>query len=146
MKVYIASPFFNEEQLERVEFIERALTRLGYDLFSPRLDTKVTPDANEEARQNAFEANVNAIGESDMIIAVTDGKDVGTIFEAGFAYAAKIPILYFAETLGDNQFNLMLAQSHTKGICLNRAELVATLKDILENKHTANKGFKGEIE
>jgi hypothetical protein len=46
-------------------------------------------------------------------VAVTDYKDVGTIFECGYAYRSGKSIIYFAETLGDKPFNLMLAESGT---------------------------------
>ncbi len=151
MKVYIASPFFNEEQLERVQFIENTLKELDYDFFSPRLDTYVKPDSTHEERLKAFQDNLKGINDADFVLAVTDGKDVGTIFEAGYAYE-HTPILYFAETLGDKPFNLMLAMSAKLGTCKSREELKYKLNEIkkfnlIEDYILNNEDkYQGEIE
>ena len=110
-KIYFASPFFNAEQLERETYLIRQLRGLGFEVFSPRECFHCPPNADEATRQKTFDGNCQAIDECDMVFAVTDGKDMGTIFEAGYAYAKQIPVIYFCETLGQNQFNLMLAQS-----------------------------------
>lgn len=143
MKAYIAAPFFNEEQLERVKFIEDTLKENNVDFFSPRLDTYVKPNSDNTERTKAFEDNLKAIQTCTFMIAVTDGKDVGTMFECGFAYAMRTPILYFAETLGDKPFNLMLAQSATIGTLKSRNELKQVLRDPL---YIATPNFDGEIE
>jgi nucleoside 2-deoxyribosyltransferase len=140
-KIYIASPFFNEEQLERVMFIEDILKEHDFEYFSPRLDTYVKPNSNNNERNNAFYANLNAIDDAQLIVVITDGKDVGTIFEAGYAYAKGIRIIYFAETLGDKPFNLMLAISGSK-ICKSRKEFENEIKNNFSNSET----FEGEIE
>lgn len=140
-KVYIASPFFNEEQLERVKFIEKELEKNGKEYFSPRTDTYVKPNSTHEERKKAFTDNINAIKNCSYIIVVTDGKDMGTIFEAGFAYSIDKPIVYFAETLGDNPFNLMLAMSGIT-VCKSREELSKGIEKGIDIKMT----FEGEIE
>lgn len=152
MKAYIASPFFNEEQLERVKFIEESLKKTGFEYFSPRLDTYVKPDSNQSEREVAFRDNLRGIENADFIIVVTDGKDVGTMFEAGYAFNECTPILYFAETLGDKPFNLMLAMSADLGTCKTREKLKEKLIDINDNASIfeyifkTKKEYEGEIE
>ena len=34
--IYIASPFFNEEEERNLTFVETTLRKRGYDIFSPR--------------------------------------------------------------------------------------------------------------
>lgn len=128
--VYLASPFFKPEQIERIEFIENLLEKYGYTVFSPRKEFVVKPNATSEDRKKGFKGNCKAIDNCDFVIAVTDGKDMGTIWEAGYAYSSGIPILYFAETLGNNDFNLMLAESGELGVCKSREELEIVLRDI----------------
>jgi nucleoside 2-deoxyribosyltransferase len=130
MKVYIASPFFNPEQLERVEFIEKLLSAHNIKYFSPRKDTYVKPDSTDAERKQAFNDNLKGIIDCDFVLAVTDGKDVGTIWEAGYAFSADVPVLYFAETLGDKPFNLMLAMSAKLGTCTSRDQLDSFLSCI----------------
>lgn len=133
MKVYLASPFFNDEQIERIEYIENLLDELGFEVYSPRKDCtyKLTPDSNKEERQKVFADNIINIETAELLIAVTDGKDMGTIFEAGYAYRTDIPIVYFAETLGDGLFNLMLAESGI-AVAQSREKLKEVLEDIKE--------------
>lgn len=51
-----------------------------------------------------------------------------TIWEAGYARGVNKPIVYFAETLGNNNFNLMLAQSGS-AVALSRDMLKTILSD-----------------
>lgn len=110
--VYIAAPFFNPEQITRVALVETLLEKHGMTYFSPRKQSAIGSIADPEVRKKAFDMNVKGIEEADFLVAITDGKDMGTIFEAGHAYAQNIPVIYVAFTLGkDGQFNLMLAES-----------------------------------
>lgn len=47
MKIYLASPFFNEKELENVKIAEKILTERGFSLFSPRLN-EVRTDENTQ--------------------------------------------------------------------------------------------------
>ncbi|MEE1303197.1 MAG: nucleoside 2-deoxyribosyltransferase [Bacteroidales bacterium] len=121
MKVYFASPWFNPDQAERENRVKNKLRELGFNVWSPKDNCVCSPIADEEMRKNVFSDNVYNIETSDIIFAITDGKDMGTIWEAGFACGINymlipnshpIKVIYYCETLGPNgQFNLMLAQS-----------------------------------
>lgn len=124
MKVYFASPWFNNEQAEREERVKGRLRELGFNVWSPKDNCVCSPIANEETRKKVFSDNVENIKSCNIIFAITDGKDMGTIWEAGFANGYNeamkesetsfkpIIIVYYCETLGPKgQFNLMLAQS-----------------------------------
>lgn len=136
---YIASPFFNEEQLERLEYIKKCLNNRGFTFFSPKDELWVKPGDGKAIRQKAFQDNLEAIKTSAFILAVTDGKDMGTLFECGYAYSEGIPIVYFCETLGNRPFNLMLSQS-SWAVLTSRTKLKEWLvhRKIIE--------YKGEIE
>lgn len=133
MKVYLAGPFFNPEQIERISYLETTLLELGFELFSPRLDSLVGPNSTVDDLQKTFDANIAAINDCNFVLAVTDGKDVGTMFECGVSYILRKPIMYFAETLGERPFNLMLAQSADLGVCRSRENLEAKLEDLMIN-------------
>lgn len=137
--VYLASPFFNPEQVERVEMIENLLEEHGYTYFSPRKELVCPPTATEEQRKTTFKGNHNGILNSEMVLAVTDGKDVGTIWEMGVAFEAGIPVVGIALTLGDKPFNLMLSESCYTTI-RTKEELVEFLKTNKSNY------YQGEIE
>ena len=53
----------------------------------------------------------------------TRDKDIGTIWEAGYAHANEIPIVYFCQGLPEGaKFNLMLARSGVK-VCTSFEQL-----------------------
>ena len=120
MKVYFASPWFNPDQAEREERVKGRLRELGFNVWSPKENSSLSPITDPVIREKIFSANVENIENCDILFAITDGKDMGTIWEAGYVNglnAAVYPskrkfVIYYCETLGPNgQFNLMLAQS-----------------------------------
>lgn len=140
---YFASPFFNDEQVEREERMIAHLRGLGFTVFSPKENCNLGSTADNESRQRVFEENCNAIRRSKMVFAVTDGKDIGTIWEAGYAFGINKPVAYFAETLGTNQFNLMLAQS---GVDVFLSQDEVTFEALVNILRGGKRIFKGEIE
>ena len=141
MKLYLASPFFNDEQVEREERIKKKLRDLGITVLSPKEFCFCPPDASDELREKVFADNIQHINEADAIFAITNGKDMGTIFEAGYAYAINKPIIYFCEGLS-GQFNLMLVQSGR--IVLTDDSF--TLENIQSALNGSRVKFEGEIE
>lgn len=108
-KVYIAAPFFNDKQLQIVEDIKAILEEQCIEYFSPK-DESMFKQGDDP--KQILKLNCRAIEHSDFVIVVTDDKDVGTIWEAGYSYAFNVPILYV--WLGYEphmKFNIMLAAS-----------------------------------
>lgn len=110
MKAYIASGWFNKYQAEDLEDIKDALQAYGIKFFSPKDECLCPPDASPQRKMIVFRMNLAAISDCDFIVCNTRDKDMGSVFEAGYASALKKPIIYFCKGLkGD--FNLMLAES-----------------------------------
>lgn len=124
---YLASPFFKDTQIQREEAVKNALRNEGYTVYSPRENGVLTPDATDEIRTKIFKENCEAIQKSHRILAITDEKDIGTIWEAGYAYGIGKEVVYYAETLGNNPFNVMLGKSGI-GIFTNYNDLVEAAK------------------
>lgn len=153
-KVYFASPFFTDEQVEREERLKSGLRKLGFDVFSPKEFFKVSTETTHEMRRKVFLENLNQIEKCDIIFAVTDGKDVGTIWEAGYAYGirwyrsraefpSKFPIVvYYCETLKGGKFNLMLAES--SDLVITEESELFRVKDIMNGM--IRELYNGEIE
>lgn len=138
MKIYFASPFFNPEQVEREERLKAKLRSQGFDVWSPKENVHLKKDATEAEQIKAFEDNLNNIVGSDIIFVVTDGKDVGTIWEAGFASgfnknaSKKITVVYYCESLPEGgKFNVMLARSGD--LIYTKFEQLDTFKEEIEN-------------
>lgn len=109
-RVYLASPFFNDEQIERVAFVEKVLRSKGLDVFSPREhQVPEIPFGSKKWRDLVFAHDVANIHKADLVVAVYDGKDEGTMWEIGYAYANRIPIVVFNEST--KVLNLMITDS-----------------------------------
>lgn len=119
--IYFASPWFTPEQEEREERLKAKLRELGFKVWSPKEQAICGTFSDKKTREKIFRGNCAAIENSDIVFAVTDGKDMGTIWEAGYTCGYNerqravgyepIKIVYYCETLGDGKFNLMLAES-----------------------------------
>lgn len=132
---YLASPFFKDTQIQREEAVKNLLRNEGYTVYSPRENGVLTPDATDEVRTKIFKENCEAIQKSHRILAITDEKDIGTIWEAGYAYGIGKEIVYYAETLGNNPFNVMLGKSGI-GIFTNYNDLgEAAYSNMFNNKN-----------
>ena len=137
--VYLASPFFRPDQVERVELVENLLEEYNYSYFSPRKELVCPPNATHKQRKKTFKGNHDGIIDAEMVIAITDGKDVGTIWEMGVAYEAGVPVIGVALTLGDNPFNLMLSES-----CFTTIRTIDELEKFLDMNEAVY--YEGEIE
>ena len=111
-KIYFAGPWFSAEQDERHNRIYELIKRLNkFDIFNPKLSSNITNQQDCDLFSIILKTNIDNIVDADLIVAITDGKDMGTIWETGFAYANKKPIVYYCETIGTKPFNLMLAKT-----------------------------------
>lgn len=88
--IYIAAPFFNEEQLELVEAIEVCFDFNQIDYYSPRSEgvlMNMTPEEKKARMKYIFDKNVEMLDAADTIVAVIDDYDTGTVWEIGYAFA-----------------------------------------------------------
>jgi nucleoside 2-deoxyribosyltransferase len=87
MKVYIAAPFFNPEQLAQVIAVENLLKEREVEFFSPRsfgVIKDMTPEEKEREMKNIYNMNVEKLLWCDVAIVLVDHKDTGTTWELGF--------------------------------------------------------------
>ncbi|GAA3968037.1 PfkB family carbohydrate kinase [Mucilaginibacter dorajii] len=90
-KIYLAGPFFNMAQRWMIEQFRVQLRNFGLDVFSPYHDvglgnaTQVVP------------LDIEAIKNCDIVLAIVDGLDAGTLFEIGFAKSLNLPVVVFVE-------------------------------------------------
>jgi nucleoside 2-deoxyribosyltransferase len=144
MKVYLASGWFTPKALEEVEALENLLGDLGLNVASPRKIFICPPNAPLDVQKDTFKGNVDHIRTADFVLCNTRDKDMGTIFEAGVAYNADVPIVYFTQGLTGN-FNLMLAQSGVK-VTTSYDELRDYLKRSIEAGNPLFETYYGRIE
>lgn len=136
IKVYLASGFFNPEQIRQMEEIYHVLEGMeglgDIELFAPFYDgivlKKDDPDLKAKMAK-VWALDIRELSSSDLVVASTQDHDVGTIFECGYASAKGIPILCYNsnEELG---LNLMLAQE-ARGFCKTEVDLGHAIEDFI---------------
>ena len=107
---YLASGWFSDEQRQSKSNIKQVCHELGLCVFDPEAEDLCSAESSLDTQSQIFTGNLEAISNSEFVIVNTSGKDMGTIFEAGYSYKSMKPIVYYCEGLTGN-FNLMLAQS-----------------------------------
>jgi nucleoside 2-deoxyribosyltransferase len=116
-KVYLASGWFSPDQDKQLTKLEAVFdSRADWiELASPRRIFVCPPDASLEVQDNVFKGNMKHIRECDFTLVNTTYRDIGTIWEAGAAFALDRKIVYFCENLPPGaKFNLMLSRSGIK--------------------------------
>ncbi len=90
--VYLAGPFFNLAQVWLVDQARNDLRAVGLRVFSPYHDVGVG------VAEDVVAADLKGIDESDIVFAIVDGMDPGTVFEVGYARAKGKPVVVYCET------------------------------------------------
>ena len=106
MKAYIASGWFNATQLAACVQLEQFCIDNDINHFAPRKMNLGTDGVDWDL---IFQKNIEHLDDCDIVFASTVGKDMGTIWETGYAYAKGKEIIYY--TPGITKPNLMLAKS-----------------------------------
>ena len=92
MKIYLASPFFNINEILMYESAIEDLRARGYDVYVPREHTVkgAWEMPNNTWAGYVFDEDIRAINESEVVIVMNFGmySDSGTAWEAGYAMAA----------------------------------------------------------
>jgi len=114
--VYLAAPLFCEAECEFNRKLRDEIKRAGFNVFLPQEDSNNIQD-KKNRQKIIFDKNLDAIENSDIMVAVLDGTDVdsGTAWEIGYAYAKGKPVLGLRtdfRTLGiEGTVNLMIERS-----------------------------------
>lgn len=115
-QIYIASPFFSPEQVDRVQRVEEALKHnpTVSDFYSPRLHQDAQSEQfSKEWAAEIFKRDMDQIAAADVIVTVLDFEaqniDSGTAYELGVATMSNKPILALQEK--EEGVNLMVTES-----------------------------------
>lgn len=147
-KIYLASGWFNPVQAEELTYLEDVFDARSdhFDLASPRRIFICPPDAPKEVQDETFTGNLHHIETADFLLVNTRDKDIGTIWEAGYAFAHNKPIVYFCCGLPEGaKFNLMLARSGIK-VCTTFAELEDYLDRVIKTGELPVEPYSDAIE
>lgn len=125
MKVYLASPFFNEDEIAVYNKVIETLRVQGFDVFVPREHT--IPNGwdlpNKIWAENVFAVDILGIQNADVIVVLNFGmySDSGTAWECGYAYALKKKVINVCVGCDKDVFSLMM---------LNGSNIVVSLDDL----------------
>ena len=148
MKIYLASGWFNPAQAEELSRLEIIFDERSeyFDLASPRRMFVCPPSASKDVQISTFKGNLHHIETADFLLVNTRDKDIGTIWEAGYAFAFKKPIVYFCAGLPEGaKFNLMLARSGIK-VCTSFEQLEEYLDRVISTDELPNEPYASAIE
>lgn len=96
MKVYLASPFFNDKELEILSQIEEILESKGLIVFKPKDNQfDILEKGSNSWSLATFNNDKKFIDWSDIVVAVYHGaySDSGTSWEIGYAYGTQKPVI-----------------------------------------------------
>jgi nucleoside 2-deoxyribosyltransferase len=100
-KIYLAGPFFTMGERWLINEFRNTLRHFGNIVFSPYHDVGVRLD------QDVVDKDITAIFNSDLLLAIANGLDAGTLFEIGYARAKGKRVVVFAENVSEEDL-LML--------------------------------------
>ncbi|QKC98702.1 PfkB family carbohydrate kinase [Mesorhizobium sp. NZP2298] len=106
-RIYLAAPFFDLGQRWLVEESRRALLQAGAQVFSPIHE--VGPGAAEVVAP----ADLAGIEDCDVLLAIVNGMDPGTVFEAGYAIRKGIPVVALAENSREEDLKMFVGSGAT---------------------------------
>lgn len=110
MKVYLASPFFNDEENKYYEKMIKMLRDEGHKVFVPK--EHEIPNAwdlpNALWGESVFAVDILGIQKCDVVVVLNHGmySDSGTAWECGYAYALGKDVVNVL--CGEGNFSLMM--------------------------------------
>ncbi|MFD0898586.1 nucleoside 2-deoxyribosyltransferase [Loigolactobacillus binensis] len=143
--IYLAAPFFDDDQIERLQAVEQTLKQnpTVANIFVPMNDTNAAglEFGTPQWRNLAYHEDLAGLTSADVVVAVYDYKagysDPGTMFEIGYAVAKQIPVVVYYQQ--HHSVNLMIAQG-LHHYCHQLIELTQ-----LNFEHLPEKPFTGEV-
>jgi nucleoside 2-deoxyribosyltransferase len=121
-KIYLASPFFNEAELEVYRRVISLLRAEGYQVYVPQEHTIENAWflSNEDWAQQVFVEDLYALDGCDVVMVLNFGmySDSGTAWEAGYAYGNKIPTVQVLCGEPNTTYSLMMINGCDKVVRL----------------------------
>ena len=100
-QIYLAGPFFSVAQLWLVGEFYKALKSEGIKVFSPLHDVGI---GNAE---EVTDKDIEGLNQSDVVLAIVDGLDSGTLFECGYAVAKGKKVVAFVQNESDKALQML---------------------------------------
>lgn len=99
--VYLAGPFFTVAQRWLIDSLLETFGGLGVSVFSP------IHEVGEGDPNLVAKGDLDGLDKSQVLFAVLDGLDAGTLVEVGYAIAKGIPVVAFTQVEHDNNLTML---------------------------------------
>jgi nucleoside 2-deoxyribosyltransferase len=99
--IYLAGPFFTVSQRWLVDSLRETFRKLDVKVFSP------IHDAGEGEPDVVAREDLLGIDKCDVLFAICDGLDSGTMFEIGYAIANNKPVVAFTQVENDSNLTML---------------------------------------
>lgn len=110
-RVYLAGPLFTLRDLWLLNEAKRCLQEQGMSVFSPKDEVGIFSPGTDP--QSIAEADLKGLEECNLVFAIVDGNDPGTIFEIGYARARGIPVVGYAERVAQADLTMLVGTGCT---------------------------------
>lgn len=122
MKIYLASPFFNTEEVAIYRNVINDLRNAGHEVYVPQEHTieNAWDLSNRDWAEQVYLNDIEAIRECEMVIILNFGmySDSGTAWEAGYAYATEKKTVQVLCGGSNTTYSLMMMNGCDKVISL----------------------------
>lgn len=105
--VYLAAPFFTMAERWLVRQIRKALQDCGTIVFSPLHDVDIKNNGLKLTNSEIASLDLKGLQDSDVIFAVANGIDPGTLFEVGYGIAKGKRVIVFVENINPNDLTML---------------------------------------
>lgn len=100
-RIYLAGPIFTLAQLWLVEQARENLQGFGLEVFSP------FHDVGYGSADDVVQLDLDGILASDLVFAIADGLDSGTLYEIGYARAQGKPVVVYCENESSEDLKML---------------------------------------
>lgn len=100
---YLAAPLFNMPERWFVDETKRCLEAMGFNVFSPLHEVGCFGTERTIAA-----GDLAGLDRSDMVFALVDHCDAGTVFEVGYAVAKGKPVVAYGEHAGRSDLTMLV--------------------------------------
>jgi hypothetical protein len=101
-RLYLAGPFFTVAQNWLIDSLRETFIKLGVEVFSPGHDVGNGPPSK------VAKADLAGLDSCDVLFAVCDGLDAGTLVEVGYAIAKDIPVVAFTQIETEEDLTMLI--------------------------------------
>lgn len=115
-QIYLAAPLFGISQRWVIEEVRSILQSFGIRVFSPLHDVGHSEKTRYETSQSIAEKDLEGLKNSNVVLAIVEEYDPGTLVEIGYAMKAGKPVIVYSPKNLREEGMLMLNSKNITGV------------------------------